>query len=656
MRLAFCLYKYFPHSGLARDMLRIGHEAVRRGHLVDVYTREWQGDRPSGIQVKLLDAPGWTNHGRAEAFARRLAEPLRRGVYDAVVGFNKMPGLDFYYAGDGCFAARARRWRPRAYELTPRYRSWRRQEAAVFGPGARTRIMLLSEAAGMEYRAFYATASDRLCHLPPTLDHRHRLGPLDPERRAAIRDGLGAGAGEILLLMVGTGFHTKGVDRSIRALAALPADMRDTARLVVAGQGKPGWYRHLARRLGVADRVSFVGGRDDVPDLLRAADLLLHPARQENTGGVLLEALAAGLPVLTTSNCGYAHHVLDAGAGSVVDTPFSQRELDEALHRLVADPDREALCDNARRHGQDEVLYRMPEAVVERLENWGRGDTADAPGFTGCVDPELAELSRNLPRLSDWLQLEGEGYRRTRDRRTLRFEHGGRRYFIKAHFGVGWKEIFKNLFQLKLPVLDAGNEWLAVHLLKSLEIPTMDAVACGYGRGLAHRESFIVTRELSGMTSLEEFAEQEQARILGDPALRRDLLRRVATTARALHGNGINHRDFYLCHFLFTPPAPDEPPGSLHVIDLHRAQVRHRTPRRWRIKDIAGLYYSAFGAGLTARDRLRFIRAYAGGGNLRQALSDRRFWARVERRAAALAQAEARRGYADSSRAAKHLN
>ncbi|MDZ7841781.1 MAG: lipopolysaccharide core heptose(I) kinase RfaP [Gammaproteobacteria bacterium] len=656
MRLAFCLYRYSPHSGLARDMLRIGHEAVRRGHLVDVYAREWQGDRPSGIQVKLLDAPGWTNHGRAEAFARRLAEPLRRGVYDAVVGFNKMPGLDFYYAADGCFAARARRGRPRAYELTPRYRSWRRQEASVFSPGARTRIMLLSEAAGLEYRAYYATPGDRLCRLPPTLDPRHRLGPLEPERRAAIRGGLGVAAGETLLLMVGSGFRTKGVDRSIRALAALPAGRRDAVRLVVVGQGKPGWYRRLARRLGVAGRVYFAGGRDNVPDLLRAADLLLHPARQENTGSVLLEALAAGLPVLTTSNCGYAHHVRDAGAGTVVDTPFGQHELDEALRRLMEDPDREAMCVNARRHGQDEALYRMPEAVVARIENWGGGDTIGAPAFTGCVDPELAELSRNLPRLSDWLRLEGEELRRTRDRRTLRFEHGGRRYFIKAHFGVGWKEIFKNLFQLKVPVLGAGNEWLAVHLLKAMGIPTMDAVACGYGRGLANRESFIVTRELSGMISLEEYAEREQTRIGGDPALRRELLRRVATTARALHGNGINHRDFYLCHFLFTPPGPDQGPGTLHVIDLHRAQVRHRTPRRWRIKDIAGLYYSAFGVELTHRDRLRFIRAYTGGGNLRQALSDRRFWARVERRAFALKQAETRRGYADSSRAAKHLN
>lgn len=650
MRLAFCLFKYFPHSGLARDMLRIADEATSRGHSVDVYAREWQGEVPDGIRVRVLAARGWTNHGRAEAFARRLAGALRDESYDAVVGFNKMPGLDVYYAADGCFAARARRRRSRAYELTPRYRAWRRQESAVFGPRSRTRILVLSEPARLEYRAFYATAEDRLCRLPPTLDRRHRLGPLTPERRAAVRAGLGAGEGETLLLMVGSGFHTKGVDRSLRALAALPVPMRDDARLVVVGRGKPGPYRRLAQRLGIADRVRFTGGRDDVPELLRAVDLLLHPARQENTGSVLLEALAAGLPVLVTGNCGYAHHVREAGAGAVLDPPFDQRVFDEALGRLATSPGRESLPEKARRYGQDEALYRMPETVVDRLEQW-RGDhePPKAPAFDGCVDPELAGLADALPRLEDWLAIEGETLRRTRDRRTIRFEHAGRGYFLKAHFGVGGREIAKNLLQLKVPVLGAGNEWLAVHLLKALGVPTMDAVAYGSGPGLASRRSFIVTRELAGMISLEDYAVRGRAR--RDPALRRDLVRRVANTARTLHGNGINHRDFYLCHFLFTPPA-----GSLHIIDLHRAQVRHRTPKRWVIKDIGGLYYSALDAGLTTRDRLRFIEAYTGTGSLREALADRAFWSRVERRAFALRRAETRRGYADSSRAEKHLN
>jgi len=653
VRLAFCLYKYFPHGGLSRDMRRIAEEAAGRGHSVDIYTGAWQGERPEDATINVLDAGGFSNHGRAERFIRRLGPRLSEAGHDAVVGFNKMPGLDFYYAADGCFAARARRQRPRLYELSPRYRSYHRMEAAVFGPRSTARIMLLSEQSRLEYLAYYYTAEERLRLLPPTLDRVHRRGPLAPERRTELRTALGVGEQDALVLLVGSGLHTKGADRALRALAALGADRRRRARLAVVGKGRTGYYQSLARRLGVADQVVFTGGRDDVPELLRAADLLVHPARQENTGNVLLEALAAGLPVVTTANCGYAHHVREAGAGTILDTPFEQQALDRALAGLL-EADRTRFAENARRYGGDDALYRMPAAAVDLIEEWWVAPPARS--FAGYVHPELASLARARPRLTGWLDMDGEVYRLTRDRKTVRFEHAGCGYFLKAHFGVGWGEILKNLLQLKLPVLGAGNEWLATHLLRTLGLPTLTAVACGFGDGLwARRQSFIVTRELRGLTSLEDFVAQPHPRDRSEARRRRQLICKLAATARTLHGNGLNHRDFYLCHFLFDPAVQggDTP---LYLIDLHRAQVRRRTPRRWRIKDIGGLYYSALGASPTRNERMRFVRAYAAAGSLRAALADRSFWAGVERRARALRRAEIKRGYADVSGRPKPVN
>ena len=114
-----------------------------------------------------------------------------------------------------------------------------------------------------------------------------------------------------------------------------------------------------------------------------------------------------------------------------------------------------------------------------------------------------------------------------------------------------------------------------------------------------------------------------------------------------MHTHGLNHRDCYFCHFHLdrsgvsgNPQSAIRNPKStelrLYVIDLHRAQIRRRTPRRWLIKDLAGLYFSALGIGLTRTDRLRFIRAYEQK-PLREVLRDRRrFWRRVERTALAL--------------------
>jgi heptose I phosphotransferase len=81
--------------------------------------------------------------------------------------------------------------------------------------------------------------------------------------------------------------------------------------------------------------------------------------------------------------------------------------------------------------------------------------------------------------------------------------------------------------------------------------------------------------------------------------------------ARSMHGGGVNHRDFYLCHFLLHLDPPPTPTAlRLSLIDLHRAQCRAFTPRRWRDKDLAGLYFSALDIGLTRRDFLRFLRGY----------------------------------------------
>jgi len=205
--------------------------------------------------------------------------------------------------------------------------------------------------------------------------------------------------------------------------------------------------------------------------------------------------------------------------------------------------------------------------------------------------------------------LQGEVLRALEGRRTLRTEIDGRGYYVKVHRGVGWGEIVKNLLSGRLPVLGAGNEWRALERLTALGVDTMRAVAYGErGGNPARRQSFIVTEELSPTVSLEDFC-RDWPQQPPAPALKRALIRRVAEMARRMHGGGVNHRDFYICHFLLHLPVAASAP-RLSLIDLHRAQVREKTPRRWRDKDLASLYFSALEIGLTNRDRLRFLQSY----------------------------------------------
>ncbi len=232
-------------------------------------------------------------------------------------------------------------------------------------------------------------------------------------------------------------------------------------------------------------------------------------------------------------------------------------------------------------------------------------------------------------------QVSGEVFRDKEGRTTQRFIFEGKPYFLKLHRGVGWGEIIKNLFQLRLPVLGAENEWRAIGFLHQHGVDTMTCVAYGK-RGLnpARQLSFLVTEELQRVVSLEDYCANWS---MSRPGYRekRLLIESVARVAATMHGEGMNHRDFYLCHFLMPLSWDLASMPRLYLIDLHRAQIRDRLPRRWQVKDLGALYFSAVDIGLSYRDVLRFVRHYTRL-PLRQALADQRLWSQVCARAGKL--------------------
>ena len=115
----------------------------------------------------------------------------------------------------------------------------------------------------------------------------------------------------------------------------MPEALRQRTRLFVIGQDDPSEFLRQAATLGLSERVTIFPGRDDIPRFLLGADLLIHPAYNENTGTVLLEAVVAGLPVLVTAVCGYAHYIDDAEAGCVLPEPFAQAVLDATLAEML---------------------------------------------------------------------------------------------------------------------------------------------------------------------------------------------------------------------------------------------------------------------------------------------------------------------------------
>jgi UDP-glucose:(heptosyl)LPS alpha-1,3-glucosyltransferase len=366
--LAFCLFKYFPYGGQQRDMLRIALACQVRGYAIDVYTTAWRGARPESLRVHLHRPRALTNHGCMRQYHAWVARQLAANPPACVVGFNKLPGLDVYFDADGCYEAKAREQHGRLYRLTRRYRQYRAFEEAVFGKDAKTQILILSQIQETLYVQHYGTPNSRIHRLPPNVPNDRFAGPDALELRLAFRRTLGIGEQDKLLLQLGSGFRTKGLDRSMHALAALPQPLLGRTWLCVAGNGDQRPYARLARRLGVAERVIFLGPRDDVPRLLVSADLLVHPAYHETAGIVLLEALACGLAVVVSGICGYAPYVEQAQAGWVLPEPFDQDLCNRTVRTAL---ERNDLRDIGRRgvdFARRENLYGSTETAVDIIE------------------------------------------------------------------------------------------------------------------------------------------------------------------------------------------------------------------------------------------------------------------------------------------------
>jgi UDP-glucose:(heptosyl)LPS alpha-1,3-glucosyltransferase len=152
------------------------------------------------------------------------------------------------------------------------------------------------------------------------------------------------------------------------ALASLPEALQMKTKLYVIGNGNPRPFEKMAKRLGIGRQVKLAGGRDDVQHFMLAADLLLHPSYTENTGTVLVEALASGLPVLASAVCGYGFHVECAKAGMLIPSPFRQETFNAMLLEIM----RSANLKHWKINGMDYIsrtdVFSLAERAADVIE------------------------------------------------------------------------------------------------------------------------------------------------------------------------------------------------------------------------------------------------------------------------------------------------
>ena len=363
MRFLLAIYRCNPYGGLQRDTLRLIEELIRRGHSVVVFTAVWEGPPPpEGVSLEFTPVRRFAaNHTRMLQFAEAFGRRLEHKDFDVSVAMSRIPGADFYFAADVCMKLYwAKIHSAFALRFNPRYAAYLRLERKVAAPPSATRIACIVPGQMRDYAAAYGTPQERLFLLPPGMDPACRRPP-EPEAetiRSEMRGKFGAAPGDTVVLLISNSIFNKGTDRAIVSLGALPEDLKQTIRLWIVGKIKPGEIQPLIDAAGLSARTNFLGQTDGVSACMFGADLFLHPARNESAGATLIEALAAGLPVITTDICGFAPYVREA-TGTVLEEPFRQEKLtamvgeviprlDELKRRTLAYAEKQDFCSRAK--------------------------------------------------------------------------------------------------------------------------------------------------------------------------------------------------------------------------------------------------------------------------------------------------------------------
>ncbi|MBF0127639.1 MAG: glycosyltransferase family 4 protein [Magnetococcales bacterium] len=321
-----------------------------RGVEITLIARQWDAGvadvRPLACDPFYLGR-WWRDAG----FARGVARLLERHPFHLVQTHERIAGCDLYRAGDGVHREWLRqrgrvqsplgRW---LAGLNPYHRYLLSAERRLFEDVRLKAVICNSNMVREEILEAFAIDPGKLHVIYSGVDC-HRFHPdARREHREPVRRAWGIGADDLLLLFVGSGFRRKGVPVLLEAMTRLP----DHCKLLIVGRDKErkGMER-LARRLGLEGRVRFAGGRSEVIPFYGAADGVVLPTLYDPFPNVALEAMAMGLPLVTTFKCG-AVDWIESGRNGLLSDALDVEALTANLLSLLDRPRREAMGEAAR--------------------------------------------------------------------------------------------------------------------------------------------------------------------------------------------------------------------------------------------------------------------------------------------------------------------
>jgi UDP-glucose:(heptosyl)LPS alpha-1,3-glucosyltransferase len=360
MNIAFCYENVLPARGGCETYIAdLARRLVVDGHEVHLYACRWDATRlPSVMHFHALEVPRGPRFLRPWRFGKACLEALQQQRHDVTIGFDKTWGQDVLYPQGGLHRAsadynlrkesskflRGLAWLFKRLDLA--HWSFTRLEKKQYLGEHRPLVVVNSDMVRHHFQHYLGYSSTELRVVRSAIDPDRFFESDRPRRRVESRENWGIDPEETVALFAAMNYRLKGLAPLLHAVRLLPRDRR--FRLVVVGNSRTGSYERLSKRLGIADRVCFVGHCSDMRNSYFAADFLVHPTFYDPCSLVVLEALACGLPVITTLANGANELLRPPQEGYVVKDPHDHEHLAWRMTQLT-DPVRRAACARAAR-------------------------------------------------------------------------------------------------------------------------------------------------------------------------------------------------------------------------------------------------------------------------------------------------------------------
>jgi UDP-glucose:(heptosyl)LPS alpha-1,3-glucosyltransferase len=347
MDVALCYESVLPARGGAETYIGdLTRRLARDGHAVHLYASRWDASAlPAATHFHRIEVRSGPRFLRPWRFGAACAAALEQARHDVSIGFDKTWGQDVLYPQGGLHAASAAHNRLKfsggfartlaavGKWLDPASWSFARLERKQYLGPRRPIIVANSFMVRRHFEEYYGVPPESVRVVRSAIDPLRFAADDRLKRRHEQRGRWLVFPEETVGLFVAMNYRLKGLSPLLNAVALVPRDK--PFKLVVVGHPKYARYQRQAEKLGIEDRVRFLGHRADPKDCYFAADFLVHPTFYDPCSLVALEALACGLPVVTSRYNGASELLSPPNDGGVIDDPHDAPALAAAMTRFT---------------------------------------------------------------------------------------------------------------------------------------------------------------------------------------------------------------------------------------------------------------------------------------------------------------------------------